>query len=51
MVEGDSVWRIAKKVLGDWHRGEDIIRLNPELQKNPGKLKLGQVLKVPAKAP
>lgn len=49
VVEGDSIWRIAKKVLGDWKRGEEIITLNPEIQKNPGKLKLGQVLKVPTK--
>ncbi len=49
VVEGDSVWRIAKKLLGDWKRGEDIIKLNPEIQKNPDRLRLGQVLKVPAK--
>jgi 5'-nucleotidase / UDP-sugar diphosphatase len=48
VVEGDSVWRIAKKLLGDWQRGAEIIKLNPELQKNPNRLRLGQVLKVPA---
>jgi tetratricopeptide (TPR) repeat protein len=49
VAEGDSVWRIAKKLFGDWKRGEEILRLNPDLQKNPNRLKLGQVLKVPAK--
>lgn len=49
VVEGDSVWRIAKRLLGDWKLGRDIIELNAELQKNPDRLKIGQVIKVPAK--
>ncbi len=50
VIEGDSIWRIAKKLLGDWKRGIEIIRLNPDLMKNPDRLKIGQVLKVPAGA-
>ncbi len=50
VVEGDSIWRIAERLLGDWKRGQEIIRMNSELQKNPDRLKIGQVIKVPAKA-
>ncbi|MBB4064354.1 tetratricopeptide (TPR) repeat protein [Gellertiella hungarica] len=49
VANGDSVWKIAARLLGDWKRGEEIIRLNPALQKNPDRLKVGQVLKIPAK--
>ncbi len=48
VVNGDSIWKIAKKLLGDWHRGAEIIRLNPDVQKNPDRLKIDQILKVPA---
>lgn len=50
VVEGDSIWRIAERLLGDWKRGAEIIRLNADVQKNPDRLKIGQVIKVPPKA-
>ncbi len=49
VVEGDSVWRIAERLLGNWKRGVEIIELNADLKKNPDRLKIGQVIKVPAK--
>lgn len=48
VVEGDSIWRIAKERLGNWKRGPEIIRLNPAVQKNPDRLRIGQVLTIPA---
>lgn len=51
VVEGDSVWRIAERLLGDWKRGAEIIRLNAELKRNPDRLSIGQVIKVPARTP
>ncbi|MBX9456719.1 MAG: tetratricopeptide repeat protein [Rhizobium sp.] len=46
--EGQSLWDIARDVLGDGNRFQEIIDLNPELKRFPDRLKPGQVLKVPA---
>lgn len=49
VVDGDSLWTIARDRLGDGHRFREIIELNPDLKRRPGALKPGQVLKLPAK--
>ncbi|MCB1444832.1 MAG: tetratricopeptide repeat protein [Rhizobiaceae bacterium] len=47
---GESLWEIAREVLGDGHRFHEIIELNPELRRFPDRLKPGQMLKLPAAA-
>jgi tetratricopeptide (TPR) repeat protein len=49
VVNGDSLWTIARDRLGDGHRFREIIELNPDLKRRPDALKPGQVLKLPAK--
>lgn len=43
--KGDTLWTIAKRVLGDGQRHKEILALNPGL--NPTTMKVGQVLKMP----
>jgi tetratricopeptide (TPR) repeat protein len=45
--KGESLWDIARDVLGDGHRFQEIIDLNPELKRFPNRLQPGQVLKMP----
>jgi tetratricopeptide (TPR) repeat protein len=47
---GESLWDIAREVLGDGQRLQEIIDLNPELKRFPDRLKPGQILKVPPQA-
>ena len=47
--EGQSLWDIARDVLGDGHRFQEIIDLNPELKRFPDRLQPGQTLKMPSK--
>lgn len=47
---GESLWDIARDVLGNGHRFQEIIDLNPELKRFPDRLKPGQVLKLPPAA-
>ena len=47
--KGESLWNIARDVLGDGQRFHELIRLNPELRRTPDLLQPGQVLKMPAK--
>jgi tetratricopeptide (TPR) repeat protein len=47
VVKGDSLWNIAKELLGDGHRFLEIIDLNPELRRHPDRLQPGQMLKLP----
>ncbi|MDB5522749.1 MAG: hypothetical protein JWM58_512 [Rhizobium sp.] len=47
VVKGDSLWNIAKEILGDGHRFHEIITLNPELRRHPDRLQPGQMLKMP----
>ena len=49
VVKGDSLWNIAKDVLGDGMRYHQIIELNPEFKRNPDRLQPGQILKLPGK--
>lgn len=48
---GDSLWRIAQKLLGDGNRYREIIEANkakyPSLEKNPDLIHAGWVLEVP----
>ncbi|MBL0370769.1 tetratricopeptide repeat protein [Rhizobium sp. KVB221] len=48
VVKGDSLWNIAREILGDGHRFREIIDLNPELRRYPDRLQPGQLLKLPA---
>lgn len=45
---GQSLWSIAVEVLGDGHRANEILDLNPELRANPDQLVPGQRLRVPS---
>lgn len=47
--EGESLWDIAREVLGDGQRFQELINLNPELKRFPDSLRPGQILKLPAK--
>ena len=47
--KGQSLWDIARDVLGDGHRFQEIIDLNPELKRFPDRLQPGQTLKMPTK--
>jgi nucleoid-associated protein YgaU len=46
---GDSLWRIAKRSLGDESRWREIFELNRNTLKSPDRLAIGQVLKLPPK--
>lgn len=46
--QGESLWDIARDVLGDGQRFREIIDLNPELKRFPNRLQPGQTLKLPA---
>lgn len=45
---GDNLWKIAQQVYGNGGRYKDIIKLNPELSKNPGMIKPKVKLRVKA---
>ena len=47
VVQGDSLWKIAKDQLGNAMMFHAIIDANPSLQKNPDALKLGQPVILP----
>jgi tetratricopeptide (TPR) repeat protein len=47
VIKGDSLWNIAKDLLGDGYRFHEIIKLNPVLRRNPDMLQPGQMLKLP----
>ena len=47
VVAGDSLSKIAKKLLGNANRWREIHELNKDLVKNPDLIHPGQVLKIP----
>lgn len=47
VVSGDSLWNIAKKLLGSGSRYDEIFNLNKDTIKNPSLIYPGQVLKLP----
>ena len=47
VVKGDCLWNIAKKYLGDGRRYTEIYELNKDIIKNPNRIYVGQVLKMP----
>jgi tetratricopeptide (TPR) repeat protein len=47
VAKGDSLWNIARDLLGDGERYREIIELNPDLKGNPDLLQPGRVLKMP----
>jgi nucleoid-associated protein YgaU len=49
VVAGDSLSKIAKKLLGDSNRWKEIHQLNADTVKNPNLIHPGQVLKIPDK--
>ena len=48
VVEGDSLWSIAKKQLGSGTRHKEILALNPQIKKDEP-LAIGTKLKMPTK--
>jgi len=49
VVEGDNLWKIAKKQLGSGSRYVEIYELNKDQIKNPNMIYIDQVLVIPAK--
>ena len=47
MREGDNLWRIAEKKLGDDSRYEEISKLNANILKDEDSLIVGMLLIVP----
>ncbi len=47
--EGDSLWRIAAKRLGDGNRYKEIAKLNGDVLSNEDDLQVGMQLKMPAR--
>lgn len=47
VVKGDSLWKIAKKLLGDGNRWQEIYSLNRDKISNPNRIYPGQVLTIP----
>ncbi|MDR1692794.1 MAG: LysM peptidoglycan-binding domain-containing protein, partial [Oscillospiraceae bacterium] len=47
---GDSLWKIAQKLLGSGARYTEIYELNKDIIKNPNLIYAGQVLKIPGKS-
>ena len=47
VVGGDSLSKIAKKILGDGARWKEIFEANRDTIKNPDMIHPGQVLKIP----
>ena len=47
VVAGDSLSKIAKKLLGNANRWHEIHELNKDVVKNPNLIHPGQVLKIP----
>jgi len=47
VVGGDSLSKIAKKILGDAGRWKEIFEANKDTIKNPDMIHPGQVLKIP----
>jgi len=45
---GQSLWSIANEVLGNGHRYQEILNLNPQLRGDPGRIVPGQELVLPA---
>jgi nucleoid-associated protein YgaU len=47
--EGDSLWKIAARQLGDGNRYKEIIKLNPNISPEGNNLAVGTKLKIPAR--
>ncbi|MDH6230219.1 tetratricopeptide (TPR) repeat protein [Mesorhizobium soli] len=47
VLPGQSLWSIATDVLGDGHRFQEILNLNPQLHGDPGRIVPGQELVMP----
>lgn len=47
---GDSWWRLASRYLGKGSRWEELLRVNPGLSRDPGRLMAGTLVFVPASA-
>lgn len=47
VVKGDSLWKIAKKLLGDGGRWQELYNLNRDKISNPNLIYPGQVLTIP----
>lgn len=47
VTKGDCLWKIAKKLLGDGNRWQEIYSLNRDKVSNPNRIQAGQVLTIP----
>lgn len=47
VTKGDCLWKIAKKLLGDGNRWQEIYNLNRDKISNPNLIREGQVLTIP----
>ena len=45
--DGDNLWNLAEKYLGEGYHSKEILELNESLQGNPDKIRIGMVLKIP----
>ena len=50
VVSGDTLSKLAERYLGDAKRFNDILALNKDIVSDPNLIKVGQKLKLPAKA-
>lgn len=50
VMPGQSLWSIASEVLGNGHRYQEILHLNPQLKNDPGRIVPGQQLILPVMA-
>ena len=44
---GDTLYKITKRYLGNGNRWTDLVKANPELQLNPNQLRKGQIIVIP----
>lgn len=49
VAAGETLWKIAGSMLGNYNRWPEIAKLNKAILPNPNRLKIGMTLKVPAK--
>ena len=48
VVSGDSLWKIAKQLLGNGNRWQELYDLNRDKISNPNLIRPGQVLTIPS---
>lgn len=51
VVSGDSLWKIAQRLLGNGNRYMEIYEANRDSLSSPGSIRVGQVLQIPGATP